>query len=171
MVEERHVLHLKVHYGFLSAFVHSQKSAHELLTRPVFPKEEVPGHCTVELALLYAGQVLGRYALTFVAMTQRLPEVGLADREGLTESANQLLAECRHLWFLEDAPHPFDRDREILTRSAEQYEAGNKSALPRPEELAVGEIRYYRNPLDRLRRMHTTTTEMVTGLVYRNPWA
>jgi hypothetical protein len=171
LIEERHVLHLKVHYGFLSAFVHSQKSAHELLAAPAFPKEEVPGHSTVELALLYAGQLLGRYALTFVAMTQRPPEVGLADREGLTESAHQLLAEGSHLWFLEDAPQSLDRNREILTRTAEQYETGSKEPLPPPDDLDAAEIRYYRNPLDRLRHMHTTTAELMTGLTHHNPWA
>jgi hypothetical protein len=123
------------------------------------------------LALLYAGQLLGRYALTFVDMAQRPPEVGLADREGVIESANQLLAECSHLWFLEDAPQPLDRSREILTRTAEQYETGSKEPLPPPDDLDVGEIRYYRNPLDRLRQMHTTTAELMTGLTHHNPWA
>lgn len=169
LVAARQVVHLDVHHRYLSAFVHSQKSAHELLERAPIPPESVPNHSTIELTLLYSAQLLARYALTFIAMTERLPTVDLAEKEQLRERAEQLLAASRHLWFLEDAPQQFDRGEELLARVAEWMQTGQDG--PPPDDGFDDEaIRYYRNPLDRLRRMHTAFNELATGFGYQPPW-
>ena len=36
--------------------------------------------------------------------------------------------------------------------------------------LAPEEVRYYRNPLDRLRKMHQSANEIVTRFNHVSPW-
>ena len=170
LVQPQHVVHLDVHYRFLSAFVHSQKLAHDLLERSPVPPEPVPNHATVELALLYSAQLLAWYTNAFIAMTERPPEVNLVDKDDLREQAEQLLSASSHLWFLDDNPHNYDRGQELGARVVEQLQAQG-SGLPQvADDFDNSEIRYYRNPLERLRRMHTGFNELATGFVYQPTW-
>lgn len=71
-----------------------------------------------------------------------------------------------HLWFLDDRPTSFDLGRELLARASE-----NESfSVPDPEFVPTDEIRYYRDPWQRLTALHTDTIEMLTGFVYKPPW-
>jgi hypothetical protein len=38
------------------------------------------------------------------------------------------------------------------------------------EELEPGEVRYYTNPMKRLRDMHRSFTEMLSHIPYVSPW-
>jgi hypothetical protein len=39
-----------------------------------------------------------------------------------------------------------------------------------PATVDLGEVRYYRDPLARLTRLHRTSTEMLTGFTSYAPW-
>lgn len=169
LVEEHHVIHLDVHYRFLSAFVHSFKHAHDELARNI-PAEPWPGHSPEELAVLYAAQFAGRYGLTFVQMTKRPPVVGLENEDHMTEKSTRIIERARHLWFLEDEPDFFDCGQEVLNRRVEQLNGEEEWTPIDPTSLGVEEIRYYRNPLKRLRNMHISGAEVTTGVVYVSPW-
>lgn len=170
IVAPDHRVHLNVHHRFLSAFVHSHRAAHQLLAwnRPI--NGPVGHHVSDELVLLYAVQLSATYLRAFVEMTQRPPVVGVADREAVDVLVVRGLDAVDHLWLLADSPHLFDRGQELLARTAterrfESFDADDLLALE------PGDVRYYRNPLSRLRQMHESSREMATGIVYVSPWA
>lgn len=170
IIEPHHVTHLNVHYRFLSAFVHSHQAAHEQLATASLPGEPPIEHTATELVLLYANQLAGRYMTAFIAMTKRPPPVGLDTEDVLASLVGTCLAQSRHLWFLDDAPDIYDRGQELLALAAEEGKFGSAMTVQDPMALDVNQIRYYRNPLNRLQRMHVSSTEMVTGFTYLSPW-
>lgn len=169
IVQERHRLHLNTHYRFLSAFAHSHHAAHGILQpRSVVAAQGMP-HAVDELVLLYAVQLSARYLRAFVAMTERPPQVGLANRGDLDHAIRYGLERSAHLWFLTDEPTVYDRAQELMVRAAEQQTFTQRT----PEEataLDPAAVRYYRNPLERLKQMHRTFREMTTGFTYVSPW-
>lgn len=170
LIDDQYRVHLNVHHRFLSAFVHSRHGAHELLTRSTpGSSSSLAPHVTEELALMYVAQLGARYLDAFLDMAERPPEVGLTEATALSSLVTVALERSDHLWFLTDEPHLYDRGQELLARAASDRafrttRASDALALP------PGEVRYYRNPLDRLWCMHQSTTEMVTGFTYVSPW-
>lgn len=149
-------------------------AAHQLLGSPPpsFGGGPAEPHAVEELALMYAAQLTARYLDMFVKMTERPPGVALADRDRIEELVALGLDRTAHLWFLTDEPHLYDRGQELLTRVA-----GTREFRPSPTAMADAmaippdEVRYYRNPLDRLRKMHQGGVELTTGFSYVSPWA
>jgi hypothetical protein len=174
LVADRHRLHVSVHYRFLSAFVHSHHAAHKLLGSPPpsFGGGPPEPHAIEELALMYAVQLTARYLDAFVRMTERPPRVHLENRDRVKDRVALCLGRTAHLWFLTDEPHLYDRGQELLARVAEAREF-RPSATAMADALAIplDEVRYYRNPLDRLRQMHHGSVEATTGFRYVSPWA
>ena len=171
IIEEHHRLHLNTHYRFLSAFVHSHLAAHELLAPSSAMASEGITHATEELVLLYAVQLAARYERAFIAMTDRPPQVGLIDKKALETTASVALQKSAHLWFLDENPSRYDRWHELTVRAAETRTIANlaEAAI---DELDPISVRYYRNPLQRLRSMHTIVpVEIATGLGYSSPWS
>lgn len=169
LVDHRHRIHLNVHHRFLSAFVHSHHGAHELLTRTPPGINGLEPHATEELVLLYSVQFGARYLLAFLEMAERPPEVEVAERAALQNLATVGLGRASHLWFLDDEPQLYDRGQEALARVAVKG-AVRPAAATEALTLAPEDIRYYRNPLDRLRQMHRSATEIMTGFTYVSPW-
>ncbi|MEX2374868.1 MAG: hypothetical protein WD942_04675 [Dehalococcoidia bacterium] len=170
IVDSHHVIHLNVHYRFLSAFVHSHRAAHEQLAMTRLPGESPIEHTATELVRLYANQLAGTYTTAFIAMTKRPPPVGLDTEDVLASLVEACLDRSRHLWFLDDAPDIYDRAQQLLALAAEEGKFGTAMTVQDPMALGVNQIRYYRNPLDRLKRMHVSSTEVVTGITYLSPW-
>jgi len=42
--------------------------------------------------------------------------------------------------------------------------------IPDPSSIPEGEIRYYRDPMQRLVRLHCSFQEIMTGIAYQSPW-
>jgi hypothetical protein len=105
--------------------------------------------------LLYAVQLSARYLDAFVNMTLRPPRVGLTNRDRIDELVGLGLGRTTHLWFLTEA---------------EELKA-TPNATAAAMTFAPDEVRYYRNPLDRLRKMHQNANEIMTGFNYVSPWA
>lgn len=128
-------------------------------------------HATEELVLLYCAQFGARYLRAFLDMAERPPQVGLAEPSALSGLVALALERSGHLWFLTDEPHLYDRGQELLARAASQRTIHAATAPEEALALPPEEVRYYRNPLDRLRHMHQSATEMVTGFTYVSPWS
>lgn len=170
IVEEQHRLHLDTHHGFLSAFVHSYHAAHELLEPRSFVGAQEMPHAINELVLLYAVQLNARYLRAFLAMTDRPPQVGLSTRDALDAAIARALDLSTHLWFLTDEPSTYDRYHELMVRAAEERAFTHRTPAD-AMALDPTEVRYYRNPLERLRQMHFTgRPEISTDLTYASPW-
>jgi hypothetical protein len=127
-------------------------------------------HATEELVLLYSVHLGARYLRAFLDMAERPPEVALDEPAALRNLMTVGLDRAGHLWFLTDEPQLYDRGQELLARVASQR-AFRPGAAPEARALPPQEVRYYRNPLDRLRQMHRSASEMVTGFTYVSPWS
>lgn len=170
--DQRGLAHLSVHFRFLSAFVHPVSESYVLLYGNNIPaKEQGYDHFASELALLYVNAIAAREIRALRQMAGREPRVGIRGQEGFDAIAAQAEAVSAHLWFPGDGPHDFDRVEEANHRGLVDRKlipVGSHDRL-RPDQLADDDVRYYRNPLTRIREMHFSSHEM-TGFPYRSPW-
>src|SRR6266536_222940 len=157
-----------VHYRFLSAFVHPLAEVTALLygrNRP-WPAYD---HYASELVLLYLNLLAARELTHFAQMASQAPSVevaGWSETQRRCELADRL---CSHLWFPGQGPHAYDRWRTANQRAFEILgHPSRREEVTRPEDLNDTEVRYYRNPLQRLVEMHMSPIEMVTGFAYQS---
>jgi hypothetical protein len=87
--------------------------------------------------------------------------------ENFHEEAEARLA-TEYFWFLSGDPHQYDRIEEVHTRVWRRRKWGPPDIDWRA--LPAERVRYYPNPMERLVRMHHTTGEMSTGLVFQSPF-
>lgn len=167
LVGPEHMTHLRVHYRFLSAFVHGHHTAYGALEPRLLRSSYSIAHVAEELALLYIAQFSARYMQALLRMADRSPRVEVGDRQRLGAVISELYERSRHLWFLDSAATPYDRGQELLDRAAKERSWGTKQD---PASIPDTEIRYYRNPLERLARLHESSSEMATGFTYLSPW-
>jgi hypothetical protein len=160
----------EVHYQFLSAFVHSMPAGFDLIygrNRPtVAPKYD---HYASELALLYANKIAAEELKALQLMTRRPPTVGVADWPLVESRIKMADAAAGHMWFPGDQPHRYDYVEEANSRGLRRGKFVPVSQRPTPDQLKTTQVRYYRNPLRRLVRMHSTAQE-ITGFPYISPW-
>lgn len=168
LIAPHHRQHLNVHHRFLSAFVHSNSAAHRLLDSRWASGRTAPGHVERELGLLYVVQLGALYLDGFLRMTARPPEVAV-EHEDMARLVKTGRDRAQHLWFLDDTPQAFDRGQEVLARTASERRFGVDGSAA-AAALAVEDVRYYRNPLERLRLMHEPVHEMTTRFEYQPPW-
>jgi len=70
-----------------------------------------------------------------------------------------------YFWFIFNKPHQYDR-----------YDHANrkcnykKKLFYRPEDIRLGDVRYYENPLYRLKQIHQSQRELLTGNVFDSPF-
>ena len=157
----------EVHYRFLSAFVHPVPAGYDLVygrNRPTnAPKYD---HYVSELVLLNVAKIAAAELKALKRMSSRTPRVTInrwPTMEGHIKSADR---DAAHFWYPGvDAPHAFDRVEEANSRGRRR----NASKRPAPEDLKPTQVRYYRNPLQRLIKMHQSFDEL-TGFSYVSPW-
>lgn len=101
-------------------------------------------------------------------MEDRQPPVRITGCSEIEELVTAAEAECSHLWPPGGVPHDYDRVQAI-NRAAfrARRETGQRPALVPVDDDS---ILYYADPLARLRHMHTSFTEIVTGVSYQAPW-
>ncbi len=158
------------HFRFLSAFVHPVPAGHDLVygrNRPTgAPRYD---HYSSELVLLYANKLAAEKLKYLKRMAGRTPRVRL---EGWSNAATRIAAAdtaAAHLWFPGDRPHVFDYVEEANSRGMRHGRLVPRDRRPTPSQLRADQVRYYRNPLRRLIRMHMSFQEM-TGFGYVSPW-
>jgi hypothetical protein len=76
---------------------------------------------------------------------------------------------AEHLWCPGDRPHHFDYVEEANSRGLRRGKLVPAQRRPTSSQLKASQIRYYRNPLHRLIRMHASFQELI-GFAYRSPW-
>lgn len=167
----RSATHLDVHYSFLSAFVHPSFAGYELVWGHSMPAN-APRYdrFSAELCLLYSIAIARAELRALERMSKRAPRVGLRDWSAVQADLVKAEHLTAHLWFPPDGvAHAYDRYVEANRRSAAARRKKSRAVIV-PEDLPNGSIRYYRNPLRRLREMYRSATELTTGLSYVSPW-
>jgi hypothetical protein len=163
---EEETFRLNVHYRFLSAFVHPITDQHDLLYGRQWENTAAYDHYTSELALLYTIVIACTELTGLLAGIARPPAVSIQGADELTATIDEARRRASHLWFVGDPPHIYDRIYEANHRLWDTTPSGPQRA---PDQLTDDEVRYYRNPLQRLIKLHQSTNELM-GYSYRSPW-
>lgn len=171
LCSEETLRRFEVHYRFLSAFVHPLPAGYDLVygrNRPTgAPRYD---HYASELALLYINKLAAAELKFLKRMAARTPRVRLDDWATVEENIRAADAAAAHLWFPGvDEPHAFDRVEEANSRGMRGGRLIPRDRRPAPEDLTPHRVRYYRNPLRRLIKMHESFQEL-TGFGYTSPW-
>ena len=168
LMSEPEIVHLQVHYSFLSAFTHATSSGYNIDRRSM---REGPSaaHVLGELTLLYVTALAIAQVDTWVRYADRRPHLLMAVRNELLETVGRAREVISYFWFLGGEPQAFDRYQEANRRAHPRLLSGERPAM-RPEDLDTHEIGYYGNPFERLRRMHVGEQELMTGFSFAPMW-
>lgn len=165
----RHV-QVDVHYGFLSGFTHPSKRGYEAIFGGNSPDRMGSfDHYASELLLLYVIVLAAAEIEIYERMARRTPRLVLYDWDEVEIEVREAQLASSYFWFLSGAPENFDR---IDTVHTPPGNSKPKWGLPRADPTAISpmRVRYYRNPLERLAKLHQSYQEMSTGLVYQSPF-
>jgi hypothetical protein len=171
LLTARELAHLEVHYTFLSAFVHPASAlVAEVYGGTRWGNSRGYDHYAAELCLLYVLEIAAAELEALNRMSKRAPRVRIRDRAGIESDIAASRRLSAHLWFPpKGRPHLFDRIEEANSRFAVSMREG-KPRVVDPTSILERGIRYYRDPLRRIIRMHSSFTELTTGLSFRSPW-
>ena len=172
-VSEREADGLEVHYRLLSAFTHPTGTGYQMVSprrAGLYRDDRI--HLLGELVLLYVcsmGVCELRSFLEYEAVRNTLTFKNHDELEGVCAA---LASTVGYFWFPRvGAPTQFDFFEEANRRA---WATGGATVLTRdatpPELIPPDEVSYYRNPLQRLERLHHGIGELTTGFSYRSLW-
>lgn len=163
-------IQVDVHYSFLSGFAHPSKRGYEAVYGRGIPDRMGRfDHYASELVLLYVIALAGAELELFGRMARRAPRLELAEWEAVKAEVEAARAASSHFWFLSGGPTELDRIETIHTPRGDTRPRWGPP-LREPSAVQARRVRYYRDPLDRLVRLHRSFTEMSTGVTYRSPF-
>ena len=163
-----------VHYNFLSSFSHTTKTAIDSIKRlhssiPISTRDKygrIYDHYHSELALLYVCHLLAMHTELALYYFRQWRHIRVKNVRKIYQPLCQKVQEnFGYFWFIFNQPHEFDRF-EQANRKSNILEG----VLYRPEQIRPRDVRYYDDPLDRLIKMHSSTTELSSGNRFISPF-
>lgn len=160
-----------VHYNFLSNFSHSTSDSISILRERKLYETTATGldilynHYLSELALLYVCHLLAMH-LQHAIYYLRWRAIKLKNEIKIYRSlCKKAEDDFGYFWFIFNKPHQYDRYAHANRKC--NY---RKKLLYRPEDIRLGYVRYYENPLYRLKQLHQSQRELLTGNVFVSPF-
>jgi hypothetical protein len=163
-------IQVAVHYGFLSGFAHPSKRGYEAIFGGNSP--DTMGsfdHYASELLLLYVIVIAAAEIETYGRMARRDPPLTLRNWDAVHEEVKRAQLAASYFWFLSGAPEMFDRIDTVHTPPGNWKPKWGRPKVD-PSAIRPIRVRYYRNPLERLAKLHQSYQEISTGLVYQSPF-
>jgi len=159
-----------VHYNFLSGFTHSTKDAitrsqawHSLATANA---DVAYNHYKSELALLYVCHLLAMHLELSLYYFRRWRPLRVKNVLKLYRPlCRKVNEDFGYFWFIFNRPHEFDKFEHANRKC--NYK---KRIFYRPEQIRSVDVGYYDDPLNRLRKMHQSVSELTTGNVFTSPF-
>ena len=158
-----------VHYNFLSKFSHSSRDSIRLVSERRITEITSNGlgviynHYFSELALLYICHLLSMH-LQHAMFYLRWRAIKLKDRRGIYQPlCRRVESDFGYFWFIFNRPHQYDRYTDANRKS--DYRRG---IFYRPEDIRPGDVRYYDDPLRRLKQLHQSQRELSSGNVFNS---
>jgi len=159
-----------VHYNFLSNFSHSTSDSISLVsTRRI--TEITPGglsiiynHYSSELALLYTCHLLSMH-LQHAIFYLRWRAIKLKNKRTYQSLCRRVEDDFGYFWFIFNKPHQYDRYTQANRKC--NY---RKQIFYRPEDIRLGDVRYYDDPLYRLKQLHQSQNELTSRNSYMSPF-
>ena len=153
-----------VHYNFLSNFSHCTSDSISLITRRRLPQitsggsDSIYDHYLSELALLYVCHLLSMH-LQHAIYYFRWRNIKLKNEIKVYRSlCKKVEDDFGYFWFIFNKPHQYDRYAHANRKC--NYK---KKLFYRPEDIRLGDVRYYDNPLGRLKQLHQSQRELLAG--------
>ena len=159
IISEKEAVQMTKHYDFLCRYSHPDSS-------DVHLKREYD-HCASELIILYVCQFSIWELQDFRAVTRINP---VMDIEGWSDVEQDIRDACDHIshaWFPGQRPHDRDRYNKAISQIIDSDNQGRFNSIDF-SSIRDDEIRYYDDPLQRLRKLHRSETDVVG--TYRPPW-
>ena len=160
-----------VHYNFLSKFSHSTRDSIRLVSTRRITEITSNGlgiiynHYFSELALLYICHLLSMH-LQHAMFYLRWRAIKLKNRRRIYQSlCRRVESDFGYFWFIFNKPHQYDRYTQANRKS--NYRRG---IFYLPEDIRPGDVRYYDDPLRRLKQLHQSQRELTTGNVFNSPF-
>ena len=159
-----------VHYAFLSGYAHPSKRGYEAVFGGNTPdRMGTFDHYASELLLLYVISLAAAEIEIYGRMARREPRLLLRDWDDVMLSVTDAQAAASYFWFLSGGPEMFDRIDTVHTPPGNWKPRWGRPRVD-PSTIDSARVRYYRNPLERLRKLHKSYQELSTGLVYQSPF-
>lgn len=169
LINEEDAGRLAVHYRFLSGYAHpvvdQRRQTYGNDATMGWPKFD---HYSSELIMLYVITLGVLEARNFLASIWQHQDVAVADLDLLEQRLDLAEGGSSHFWFLGVNPHAYDMWKtrnETVWKALRSENKGIILGEPSPEDVA-----YPSDPLTRLVAMHSTASELTTGLTYISPW-
>jgi len=160
-----------VHYAFLSGFAHPSKRGYEAIYGGNTPDRSGQfSHVASELVLLYVIVLAAAELDAWTAMAKRRPRLITNGWEHVEREVREAQFASSYLWFLSGEPQQYDRIESVHTPRGNTTPKWGRPSVD-PATLPTKRVRYYRDPLERLAKLHESFHEMATGLVHRSPFA
>lgn len=160
-----------VHYNFFSNFTHSTSDSISIISRRTLTQissgglDNIYDHYLSELGLLYVCHLLSMHLQHAIRYLQ-WRSIGLKHQRKTYESlCRQVNVDFGYFWFIFNDPHEYDRY--VHANSKCQYK---RRIFFRPQNVRIGDVRYYDDPLHRLKRLHQSQREMLTGNQFISPF-
>ena len=160
-----------VHYNFLSNFSHSTSDSLSIIRERKFFEISPDGldlvynHYLSELALLYICHLLAMH-LQHAIYYLRWRAIKLKNEIKIYRSlCTKVESDFSYFWFIFNKPHLYDRYAHANRKC--NYK---KKLFYRPEDIRLGDVRYYDNPLYRLKQLHQRQRELTTGNIFDSPF-
>jgi hypothetical protein len=163
-------LQVDVHYRFLSGYAHPSKRGYEAIHGWNYPDARGSfNHFASELSLLYVITIAASEVEIYGRMARRSPRLALSEWEAVESGVREARLASNYFWFLGGKPTLLDRIDTVHTTVRGR---APKWGRPQRDPAAIGErsVRYYSDPLDRLKRLHESWLEMTTGLSHLSPF-
>jgi hypothetical protein len=169
LVDDLDAGRLAAHYRFLSGFAHPVSDQR----RSVYGNDALLGwpkydHYSSELVLLYAIRIASVELRNFIHAVEQQAVARLADPDEMIKMLEAAEAATSYFWFLGARPHAYDMWKARNEAIFRTLQAGGAPELP--PEPGVEDVPYPADPLRRLVAMHSSATEIATGLSFVSPW-
>jgi hypothetical protein len=159
-----------VHYNFLSNFSHSTSDSISLVSRHRITEIKPGGlsiiynHYSSELALLYICHLLSmhlQHAMSYL----RWRSIKLRNKKTYQSLCRKVEDDFGYFWFIFNKPHQYDRYTQANRKC--NY---RRQIFYRPEDIRMGDVRYYEDPLNRLKQLHQSQNELTSHNSYISPF-
>ena len=165
-----HTIQADVHYAFLSGFAHPSKRGYEAIYGHNTPdRMGMFDHYASELLLLYVIVLAAAEIEIYWRMARREPRLTLRGWDAVMAEVREAQAAASYFWFLSGGPEVFDRIDTVHTPPGNVRPKWGRPKVD-PSTITSTRVRYYRDPLGRLVKLHQSYQEMSTGVVYQSPF-
>jgi len=172
VLNKKLVTRVLVHYSFLSSFSHSTSESLGLMSTRATARTSSGGlsprydYYLSELALLYVCHLLSMH-LQHAMFYLRWRSIKLKNtRRTYRPLCRRVERDFGYFWFIFNRPHQYDRYAHANRKC--DY---RRQMLYRPEGIRLGDVRYYDDPLYRLKQMHQDQRELTTGNIFESPFS